>query len=222
MKTRFETETCSRCNGSGSYSYCQTYGSKCFKCAGSGRVLSKRGAVAKAYHAKLCMVPASQVKLGDRIAATGITRGCQLFSYVGTVVEIRSREAVRTIVKTARQDSKTLDVSYTVKYSQSEGFSVLGSSGATVEHFDTPGYTEAGTVVERYTEYCIKTDHSKYGQSSQTVSGEIRTYPANNEQLIALAVEYQNSLTKQGTVRKTKGAKCASAKCNGKCGYDIY
>lgn len=29
-------ETCSRCGGSGRYSWCQMYGDKCFKCAGKG------------------------------------------------------------------------------------------------------------------------------------------------------------------------------------------
>jgi len=31
-------KTCNRCGGSGSYSYCQMYGTKCFGCAGAGMV----------------------------------------------------------------------------------------------------------------------------------------------------------------------------------------
>ncbi len=31
-------KTCGRCGGGGSYSYCQTYGTTCFGCSGSGRV----------------------------------------------------------------------------------------------------------------------------------------------------------------------------------------
>jgi hypothetical protein len=32
-------DTCSRCHGSGNYSYCQRYGTTCFKCGGSGKTL---------------------------------------------------------------------------------------------------------------------------------------------------------------------------------------
>jgi hypothetical protein len=30
-------ETCTRCGGSGEYSYCQSHGTRCFKCGGSGK-----------------------------------------------------------------------------------------------------------------------------------------------------------------------------------------
>lgn len=36
MKKHGLMETCSRCGGSGHYSYCDMYGTRCFKCAGSG------------------------------------------------------------------------------------------------------------------------------------------------------------------------------------------
>lgn len=43
---KFETTTCGRCGGSGHYSYCQRYGTKCFGCGGSGLKHTKRGAMA--------------------------------------------------------------------------------------------------------------------------------------------------------------------------------
>src|SRR5207249_1748734 len=43
----FESETCSRCGGSGHYSYCQRYGTTCFKCGGRTTVLTKRGEAAQ-------------------------------------------------------------------------------------------------------------------------------------------------------------------------------
>lgn len=43
MAHPFDVEPCSRCGGSGSYSYCQMYGTRCFKCAGKGKYLSKHG-----------------------------------------------------------------------------------------------------------------------------------------------------------------------------------
>ena len=47
MKIVYQKESCSRCNGSGQYSYCQMYGSTCFKCAGSGKQLTRAGKAAK-------------------------------------------------------------------------------------------------------------------------------------------------------------------------------
>jgi len=44
---RYETETCSRCGGSGHYSYNQRTGTTCFKCLGSGLQRTRRGAKAR-------------------------------------------------------------------------------------------------------------------------------------------------------------------------------
>ena len=43
----YETETCSRCLGSGQYSYCERYGTRCFKCGGSGKQLTKAATKAR-------------------------------------------------------------------------------------------------------------------------------------------------------------------------------
>ena len=70
-KISFETETCSRCGGSGHYSYCQMHGTTCFGCKGKGIQQSKRGAKARvAWDAKrveLCSVPVETVQVGDRV-----------------------------------------------------------------------------------------------------------------------------------------------------------
>lgn len=63
----FETETCSRCGGSGSYSYCQAYGTRCFKCGGKTTVLTKRGAAAQAFLAASCSKPAADLVAGDKV-----------------------------------------------------------------------------------------------------------------------------------------------------------
>ena len=204
MRTNFETQTCSRCHGSGSYSYCQQYGHKCFKCAGSGKTLTKRGAAARAYYETLCTVPANAVVIGDRIAASGMTLGGIPFSYVGTVTEIKSRQATKTTVRTARPNSTSIDVSYKVEYEQTDGFSLLESSGSTVEFPGMKGYTgEAGTKVEKFTEYLFTTVSSKYGIASKTTSDSVRVYPKDSEVKLAEALEYQNKLTKSGTIRKS-------------------
>lgn len=42
----YETTTCTRCGGTGEFSYCQRFGTMCFKCKGKGKVLTKRGEAA--------------------------------------------------------------------------------------------------------------------------------------------------------------------------------
>jgi hypothetical protein len=63
----FESATCGRCGGSGSYSWCQMYGSRCFKCAGAGVTLTKRGAAAQAHFTELCSSRIEDLKVGDTI-----------------------------------------------------------------------------------------------------------------------------------------------------------
>lgn len=61
----FETETCSRCWGSGNYSYCQSHGTTCFKCLGSGKTYTKRGAAAALYLKGLRSKVAKEFVVGD-------------------------------------------------------------------------------------------------------------------------------------------------------------
>jgi hypothetical protein len=68
----FEHVTCSRCGGSGNYSYCQSYGTTCFKCRGSGAQLTKRGKAAQAWLNNKRCIPASEFKVGDKFLMDGI------------------------------------------------------------------------------------------------------------------------------------------------------
>ena len=71
----FESETCSRCRGSGTYSYTQKWGTTCFKCGsvpgarGSGFQCTKLGV--KAHEAWLAanadIVPATELVVGDSV-----------------------------------------------------------------------------------------------------------------------------------------------------------
>src|SRR6187551_1555971 len=70
-KLLFENETCSRCGGCGQYSYCQMYGTRCFKCGGDGVTLTKRGKAAQLWFNAKKKKPAKDVKVGDRIVFDG-------------------------------------------------------------------------------------------------------------------------------------------------------
>lgn len=71
LKT-LETVTCTRCGGTGNYSYCQMYGSRCFKCHGSGKQYTKRGHAAALYLESLRRRKGADVKVGDWIKMYGI------------------------------------------------------------------------------------------------------------------------------------------------------
>ena len=86
--TRFETEPCGRCGGTGTYSYCPMWGTTCFDCGvrpgtpGTGRRLTKRGAAALAYYRSLLPTKlARDVAPGDKLRSRGFG--------VVTVTEIR-------------------------------------------------------------------------------------------------------------------------------------
>ena len=66
-KTEFETEVCSRCGGTGHYSYNQMDGSKCYGCGGKGIKLTKRGAAARELYMRLLSKPATEIAVGDKI-----------------------------------------------------------------------------------------------------------------------------------------------------------
>ena len=68
---RLESETCGRCGGTGHYSYCQSYGTTCFKCAGNKRVFTKRGAAANVLYASLLSKRGDQLVVGDKIWMSG-------------------------------------------------------------------------------------------------------------------------------------------------------
>lgn len=66
-KLGYELETCSRCSGSGHYSYCQSHGTTCFKCGGTGVVLSKKGSATKNYFLEITTKSAGEAKVGDLV-----------------------------------------------------------------------------------------------------------------------------------------------------------
>lgn len=87
----FETVECSRCNGSGKFSWNARTGSTCFKCSGQGRTLTKKGAAAQKYAETLCEKLISEVVVGDFIRIDSITH-----RYFGKVVEISEPRVIST------------------------------------------------------------------------------------------------------------------------------
>ena len=67
MTMKFETETCSRCSGSGHFSYNQITGTQCFRCHGQKVTYTKRGQAALAYSRTLREITVADVEVGTRI-----------------------------------------------------------------------------------------------------------------------------------------------------------
>jgi hypothetical protein len=78
LHTAFEAETCSRCGGSGQYSYCQRYGTTCFKCAGAKRVFTKRGQAAYKFYSALLSKRADQLMPGNKFRDITIINGSNI------------------------------------------------------------------------------------------------------------------------------------------------
>jgi hypothetical protein len=70
---KLETETCSRCGGSGHHSYCQMYGTRSFKCGGVGRTYTKRGRAARTYLEQLRSKRACELAAGDVVHYAGVS-----------------------------------------------------------------------------------------------------------------------------------------------------
>jgi len=71
-KLLFENVTCTRCGGTGHYSYCQMYGTVCFKCHGDGVTLTAKGRAAQNWFTTKRKIKAGDLKVGDRYFFEGI------------------------------------------------------------------------------------------------------------------------------------------------------
>jgi hypothetical protein len=89
---KLETEVCSRCGGSGHHSYCQRYGTTCFKCHGAGKVYTKRGRAAALYLDAIRSVPAKTLRVGDVIRAGSITADGTPFGKFTKILSIEPGE----------------------------------------------------------------------------------------------------------------------------------
>ena len=63
----FESATCTRCEGSGKFSFNQMDGDRCYGCGGTGVKLTKRGVAARAHYLSLLQRPVSEIAVGDSV-----------------------------------------------------------------------------------------------------------------------------------------------------------
>jgi hypothetical protein len=103
-KLLFESVTCSRCGGSGNYSYCQMYGTTCFKCAGDGATLTARGKAAQAWLNAKRRKAGNEVAVGEWILIEGVPGFSR--SYWAKVVEVSGAGAEHKIVAESKSGER--------------------------------------------------------------------------------------------------------------------
>lgn len=105
---KLETETCSRCGGSGHFSYCQMWGTICFRCKGKKITYTKRGAAAALYLESLRKKPASEFKVGELFYQEGLPG-----FYKGgfhTITSIRVHSAAEKVAKGFKSMTNGIEV----------------------------------------------------------------------------------------------------------------
>lgn len=98
-KLTFENVACTRCGGSGHYSYCPMYGTTCFKCHGVGAQLTKRGQAAQAFYTRLLSKTTMELNPGDKVYHVSPFPGNPGIHYRAdwhTVTEVYLQTAERT------------------------------------------------------------------------------------------------------------------------------
>lgn len=82
-----EIETCTRCGGSGRYSYNQITGDRCFKCGGKGTQMTKRGRAVNDWIREQTATDALSVKVGDRVVYSNALTGRRSTFTIAEIVE---------------------------------------------------------------------------------------------------------------------------------------
>lgn len=168
-KPAFEHESCSRCGGSGQHSYCQMYGSTCFKCSGSGFQLTKRGHATQLFYNSLNTKKAGEIQFGDRVKFDG----CPGFSKTEVAI-------IDQIATQINGGSSTVNgVTKTYRHHHIEGY-IVGK----------PQTPENRTGIYTFVDADVKLSPTK----------------EERKERILKALAYQETLTKAGTVRKSKAA----------------
>ena len=90
--------TCSRCGGSGRYSYCQMYGDRCFGCNGSGKGLPRLSA-------RLVKVVQEEVAAGGLDAYLALCKA-----------KAEARAQIKPLVAAAKQAYDVIGQAYEVEY----------------------------------------------------------------------------------------------------------
>lgn len=122
---KLETTTCSRCCGTGNYSYCPSYGTTCFKCCGRKVVYTKRGQAARNYLETIRSKPVEEIKVGDMVQMSGCTMGGSVYDAWVTI------KAISTDIQEGASLRDGVMVPYRMTMTRLDGMSKYGAMAAT-------------------------------------------------------------------------------------------
>lgn len=100
VRINYERGACGRCGGSGEYSYCAMYGTRCFGCGGSGTKLTRNGkraanAVTKFIHERYAK-PIEEIRVGAQVRFPGDERWRRVMLAAHARDEVWALETRRT------------------------------------------------------------------------------------------------------------------------------
>lgn len=93
-----ERETCSRCHGSGHYSYNQLTGTLCFKCSGTKLQRTKRGEAVFRFLREMTETTALDVKVGDIVSYDNHFTGRHRFEIAKIIETAPMSDRQRSVV----------------------------------------------------------------------------------------------------------------------------
>lgn len=157
--SKFESKVCSRCGGSGHFSFNHKDGTMCYGCSGTGSMLTKRGMAASKFFQESLTLPASDLLVGMKIKESTLSKKFIVIQNIhcGTDKEL----------------GKKFDTSY-----------LLGPDGDRQMVLIDSG----SSMIKFYPETRVRVFHTD----------------EQKQEKLQIALEYQSSLTKNGTKRKTK------------------
>ena len=169
VERKFDRKVCGRCAGSGKFSWCQTHGSVCFDCHGTGTVYTKRGAAAAAFYRASLEKVATDIVVGDVILLRGFSCGsfAQASQWVKVVSVSRDSSSAWS---TAPDGTRTYHEQVLLACEQVKDPSKKSSLGLNL------------------------TSRERVAQSKEQVRVKREA-----------ALDYQDTLTKQGTPRASRG-----------------
>jgi hypothetical protein len=103
-----ESETCSRCGGSGNYSRCEWYGTTCFRCRGRKVTYTKRGEQALRFLNGLRSKPAREFAVGDLFWLEGVPGFTKSAFHKVTAIKVHS--AAEKVAKGHRSLTNGIEV----------------------------------------------------------------------------------------------------------------
>jgi hypothetical protein len=87
MSQPFETQTCTRCAGSGKFSFNLMHGDRCYGCGGTGHQFTARGKAAKAHFTSLLQRKVADLKVGEFVKTWVVLGGSDVWCIVEAIRE---------------------------------------------------------------------------------------------------------------------------------------